>query len=114
MQLYYLGTQALVEGSEELTGCSSESSSVADSLSVKIEQALSSEGLDREELIGAVKRILAESMAAITVSNVIQLCQVLVECTASNRLSHMVHPLIYYVCGTSYHVHISMQHMPGV
>lgn len=94
LQLCYLGIQALAEDIEELAGCGSNSSSVTRSLSIKIEEALNSEGHNREELVGAVKKVLSESIAAVTVSSVMQLCQALVECTTSNRLVLMVHLLV--------------------
>ena len=52
---------------------------------------MNSKSHDREELLEAVKRTLSTSIAAVGVSGAMQMCQVLVQCTTSNRLVYMVH-----------------------
>ena len=83
---------------------------------MKIEHALRSESHNWEELVGAVKTELAGSMAALTVSSAMPLCQVLVYYTTSYRLAQMVHPMyIFCVCdtyvATYMHVWFTVEHV---
>ena len=83
---------------------------------MKIEHALHSESHNWEELVGAVKTELADSMAVLTVSSAMPLCEVLVHYTTSYRLAQMVHPIwcMWYMrtnAATYMHVWFTVEHV---